>query len=123
MPTGAERFVHTIQQFGVRKIFTLVGDHLNPVLSVASRVSLNIIHMRYEAAVVHAADAYARITRCLALLLVTGGLGHTNSLTGLATAFLATSPVTAVSGSRPKANAERQVFPRYRSDWSNPSRS
>jgi thiamine pyrophosphate-dependent acetolactate synthase large subunit-like protein len=110
MPTGAELFVQTIQQFGIGKIFTLVGDHLNPVLSVASRTSLDIIHMRHEAAVVHAADAYARVTRQPALSLVTGGPGHTNSLTGLATAYLAASPVIAVSGSRPQASAERQAF-------------
>lgn len=35
---------------------------------------------------------------------------HTNSLTGLATAFLAASPVISVSGSRPQASAERQAF-------------
>src|SRR3954453_6652981 len=110
MPTGAELFVHTIQQFGIGKLFTLVGDHLNPVLSVASRSGLDIIHMRHEAAVVHAADAYARITRKPALSLVTGGPGHTNSLTGLATAYLAASPVIAVSGSRPQASADRQAF-------------
>src|ERR687886_2276455 len=110
MPTGAELFIETIKQLGIRKIFTLVGDHLNPVLSVASRSNLDIIDMRHEAAVVHAADAYARATRKPSLSLVTGGPGHTNSLTGLATAYMAASPVIAVSGSRPNSLAERQAF-------------
>src|SRR3954453_8903305 len=110
MRTGAELFVDTITQLGIQRIFTLVGDHLNPVLSVASRSGLDIIHMRHEAAVVHAADAYARVTRKPALSLVTGGPGHTNSLTGLATAYLAASPVIAVSGSRPNSTADRQGF-------------
>lgn len=110
MPTGAELFVRTIQQFGIRKIFTLVGDHLNPVLSVASRTGLDIVHMRHEAAVVHAADTYGRVMRKPALSLVTGGPGHTNSLTGVATAYLAGSPVIAVSGGRPQASADRQAF-------------
>jgi acetolactate synthase-1/2/3 large subunit len=110
MPTGAELFIQTIKQLGIQKIFTLVGDHLNPVLSVASRSDLDIIDMRHEAAVVHAADAYARATRKPALSLVTGGPGHTNSLTGLATAYMAASPVIAVSGSRPNSLAERQAF-------------
>src|SRR5438270_1769507 len=86
MPTGAELFIDTIQKLGIEKIFTLVGDHLNPVLAAASRTSLEIIHMRHEAAVIHAADIHARVTRRPALSLVTGGPGHTNSLTGLATA-------------------------------------
>src|SRR5947209_14630301 len=110
MPTGAELFVQAITELGIQKIFTLVGDHLNPVLAVASRSEFDIIHMRHEAAVVHAADAYARATRRPALSLVTGGPGHTNSLTGLATAYLAASPVIAVSGSRPNSSAERQAF-------------
>ncbi len=59
---------------------------------------------------VHAADAYARATRKPALSLVTGGPGHTNSLTGLATAYMAASPVIAISGSRPSSLAERQAF-------------
>jgi acetolactate synthase-1/2/3 large subunit len=42
--------------------------------------------------------------------LVTGGPGHTNSLTGIATANLAGSPLIAVSGSRPRALADRQAF-------------
>lgn len=110
MATGAELFIQTIQKLGIDRIFTLVGDHLNAVLSVASQTNLEIIHMRHEAAVVHAADTYARITRKPALSLVTGGPGHTNSLTGLATAYLAGSPVIAVSGSRPNSNADRQAF-------------
>ena len=110
MPTGADLFIQTITQLGIQKIFTLVGDHLNPVLAVASRNDLEIVHMRHEAAVVHAADAYARATRKPALSLVTGGPGHTNSLTGLATAYMAASPVIAVSGSRPNSVAERQAF-------------
>lgn len=110
MPTGAELFIQTIQQFGIKTIFTLVGDHLNAVLAAASRANLDIIDMRHEAAVVHAADTYARLMRKPALSLVTGGPGHTNSLTGLATAYLSGSPVIAVSGSRPQTSADRQAF-------------
>ncbi len=110
MPTGAQLFVDTLQQLGFEKLFTLVGDHLNSILAAAGRSGIEIIHMRHEAAVVHAADAYARVTRKPALSLVTGGPGHTNSLTGIATAYLAASPVIAVSGSRANANADRQAF-------------
>src|SRR5205823_6694723 len=57
-----------------------------------------------------AADAWARLHRRPALSLVTGGPGHTNSLTGIATAQLAGSPLIAVSGSRPRTMAHRQAF-------------
>src|SRR5712672_139873 len=110
MPSGAELFVRSIKELGISRIFTLVGDHLNEVLAVAAREGVSIVDMRHESGVTHAADAWARITRKPALSLVTGGPGHTNSLTGVATAQLAASPLIAVSGSRANAVADRQAF-------------
>jgi acetolactate synthase-1/2/3 large subunit len=110
MPTGAELFVRTITQLGIDRIFTLVGDHLNEVLAVAAKAGVKIIDMRHESGVTHAADSWARITRKPAISLVTGGPGHTNSLTGIATAQLAASPLIAVSGSRASNIADRQAF-------------
>ena len=110
MPTGAELFVYTLGRFGIREIFTLVGDHLNEVLLCAAKRGMRIFDMRHESAVVHAADAWARIHRKPAVALVTGGPGHTNALTGIATAYLASSPVICVSGSRPANQAQRNAF-------------
>ena len=110
MPTGAELFVDTAARLGIDTIFTLVGDHLNEVLAVAAQRGFRIVDMRHESGVTHAADAWARIHRKPAISLVTGGPGHTNSLTGIATAQLAGSPLIAVSGSRPSTMADRQAF-------------
>jgi acetolactate synthase-1/2/3 large subunit len=110
MPTGAELFVRSIKELGITPIFTLVGDHLNEVLAVAGCEGVRIIDMRHESGVTHAADAWARITRKPALSLVTGGPGHTNSLTGIATANLAASPLIAVSGSTATNVGERGAF-------------
>lgn len=110
MPTGAELFVESLEKLQVDHIFTLVGDHLNEVLSVAWRRGLRIVDMRHESGVTHAADAFARVHRRPAVSLVTGGPGHTNSLTGIATAALIGSPLIAVSGAAPLSTAGRQVF-------------
>ena len=110
MPNGAELFVETALQLGIDTVFTLVGDHLNEVLAVAAGRGMRVVDLRHESAVTHAADAWARIHRRPALSLVTGGPGHTNSLTGIATANLAGSPLIAVSGSRPSTMAHRQAF-------------
>lgn len=110
MPSGAELFVKALAQLEISRIFTLVGDHLNEVLLEAARAGIDITDMRHESGVTHAADAYARATRKPALSLVTGGPGHTNSLTGIATAYLNCSPLIAVSGSRSTAVADRQAF-------------
>src|SRR5437660_183340 len=98
MPSGAELFVRSIAELGISQIFTLVGDHLNEVLAVAAREGIRILDMRHESGVTHAADAWARLSRKPAISLVTGGPGHTNSLTGIATANLAASPLIAGSG-------------------------
>src|SRR5579864_6446248 len=110
MPTGAELFVQAARQLGVSQIFTLVGDHLNHVLVEAARAGVRILDMRHESGVTHAADTWARITRRPSIALVTGGPGHTNSLTGIATAYLAGSPLIAVSGSRASTLAHREAF-------------
>jgi len=110
MPNGAELFVDAAARLGLDTVFTLVGDHLNEVLAAAARAGLRIVDMRHESGATHAADAWARIHRRPALALVTGGPGHTNALTGMATANLAGSPLIAVSGSRPRVLAERQAF-------------
>ena len=109
MPNGAELFVATALELGLDTVFTLVGDHLNEVLA-AARGRMRIVDMRHESGVTHAADAWARVHRKPALALVTGGPGHTNSLTGIATAMLAGSPLIAVSGSRPSSLAGRGAF-------------
>ncbi len=110
MPTGAELLIEAAVRLGIDTIFTLVGDHLNEALVAAARRGLRIIDMRHESGVTHAADAWARIHRKPALALVTGGPGHTNSLTGIATAQLAGSPLIAISGGRPSTLAHRQAF-------------
>lgn len=110
MPSGAELFSSTLRHLGIDRIFTLVGDHLNEALAVAARDGIRIIDMRHESGVTHAADATARINRRPAVSLVTGGPGHTNSLTGIATANLAGSPLVAISGSRATTMGDRQGF-------------
>ena len=59
---GAGLFLDSLETLGIDRIFTLVGDHLNELLSQAGARGVEIVHMRHEAAVVHAADAWARRT-------------------------------------------------------------
>src|SRR5919112_5330944 len=110
MTTGSDLFVNALRDLDINEIFTLVGDHLNDALVAAANAGMRIIDMRHESGVTHAADAWARLHRRPALALVTGGPGHTNALTGIATAQLVGSPLIAVSGSRPSTMAHRQAF-------------
>ena len=108
--TGAALFVDALEKLGIREIYTLVGDHLNEVLSEAGKRGFDIVDFRHESGVTHAADAVGRLRRRPIVSLVTGGPGHTNSLTGIATAYQACSPLIAVSGAPSSALAGRQVF-------------
>src|SRR5260370_39966421 len=105
MPNGAELFVQAAARLGQDTIFTLVGDHLNEVLAAAARAGMRVVDMRHESGVTHAADAWARIHRRPALSLVTGGPGHTDSLTGIANSNLAGAPRDGWSGDRARGVA------------------
>ncbi len=110
MPTGAELFIDSLKNLGVSHIFTLVGDHLNEILQQADRQGLKIYDTRHESAAVHMADGWARMTRTPGVSMVTGGPGHTNSITGIATANATGSPVVAVSGMSHSALRDRNAF-------------
>ena len=110
MPNGAELFVSSLKKLGVSHIFTLVGDHLNEILRVADREGLSIIDTRHEAAAVHMADGWGRITRTPGVSMVTGGPGHTNSISGIATAHATGSPILAMSGMSSAKLRDRNGF-------------
>ena len=110
MPTGAELFVATLQRFGVTHVFTLVGDHLNELLRVCDRQGLRLIDVRHESAATHMADGWGRLTRRPGVAVVTGGPGHTNAITGVATAQAISSPLIVISGMRHSKMAERNAF-------------
>src|SRR6185436_4340356 len=102
---GADALARALQQAGVKTIFTLSGNHIMPVFDALFETGIELIHTRHEAAAVHMADAYARITGEPGIALVTGGPGHANAISALYTTAMAESPVVLLSGHAP--NAER----------------
>lgn len=110
MPTGSELFIRSLKCQGIDRIFTLVGDHLNDVLQVAAREGVAIYDTRHESAAVHMADGWARLTRTPGVSLVTGAPGHTNSITGIATADATAVPLLAVSGMSDSNARDRFAF-------------
>ena len=107
---GADVLVHTLQSAGVRRIFTLSGNHIMPVFDAAFDAGLELIHTRHEAAAVHMADAWARLTGDVGVALVTGGPGHANAVSALYTASMAESPVLLLSGHAPLAQLGLGAF-------------
>ena len=110
MPTGSELFVRSLRSQGVDRIFTLVGDHLNDVLQTAVREGMSVYDTRHESAAVHMADGWSRLTRTPGVSMVTGAPGHTNSITGIATADATAVPMRSVSGMSDSGVRDRFAF-------------
>ena len=111
---GADAVARTLAAAGVQRIFTLSGNHVMPVFDAALDARIELIHVRHEAAAVHMADAWARLTGEVGVALVTGGPGHANALGALYTAAMAESPVLLLSGHAPLAQLGRGAFQEMR---------
>ena len=74
--TGAHLFIRCLKQEGIKKIFTIVGDTILPLVDAAADEGIEFIDTRHEGAAMHMADAYARITGQPSVAMVTGGPGY-----------------------------------------------
>jgi len=95
-------------------VFALSGNHVMPVFDAALDAGLDLVHVRHEAATVHMADGYARVTGEVGIALVTGGPGHANAISALYTALAAQSPVVLLSGHAPHQELGRGAFQEMR---------
>src|SRR3970282_2725776 len=104
---GADILARALAQAGMRRIFSLSGNHIMPVYDAALDAQLAITHVRHEGAAVHMADAWGRLTGEPGIALLTGGPGHANGIRALDTAPAAESPVVLLSGHAPLAELGR----------------
>ncbi|MGQ0547319.1 MAG: thiamine pyrophosphate-binding protein [Betaproteobacteria bacterium] len=111
---GADVLARGLAAAGVRRVFALSGNHVMPVFDAALDAGLDLVHVRHEAAAVHMADAWGRLTGEPGVALVTGGPGHANALSALYTALEAESPVILLSGHAPIAELGRGAFQEMR---------
>lgn len=110
MIRGADLVVRTLAQLGVRRIFTLSGNHIMPIFDALLSTGIEVIHVRHEAACVHMADAWGRLTGQPGIALVTGGQGHSNAVAALYTALASESPMILLSGHAPLGELGRGAF-------------
>ena len=107
---GADVLARTLAAAGVKQVFALSGNHVMPVFDAALDAKLSLIHVRHEAAAVHMADAWGRLTGEPGIALVTGGPGHANALGALYTALAAQSPMVLISGHAPLDELGKGAF-------------
>ncbi len=100
--TGAEIFLESLKKEGVRHIFGYPGGVILAIFDLLyDDKDIKLILTRHEQGAVHAADGYARSTGKVGVVLVTSGPGATNTVTGIATAFMDSIPVVVFSGQVP----------------------
>ncbi len=98
---GAEILLECLRREKVRVIFGYPGGSVLDVYNALYESDLQHILVRHEQAAVHAADGYARVTGDVGVCLVTSGPGATNTVTGLATAYMDSIPIVVFSGQVP----------------------
>lgn len=98
---GADILARSLAQAGLKRIFSLSGNHIMPLYDAAIEARLAITHVRYEGAAVHMADAWGRLTGEPGIAMLTGGPGHANGIGALYTALASESPMVLLSGHAP----------------------
>jgi thiamine pyrophosphate-dependent acetolactate synthase large subunit-like protein len=108
--TGATRLVDALAAAGVRRLFSLSGNQILSVYDATIGRDIALVHTRHEAAAVHMADAWGRLTDAPGVALVTAGPGHLNALSALYGARMADSPLLLLSGASPRSQRGRGAF-------------
>jgi len=98
---GAQIFLESLIREQVKVIFGYPGGSVLDVYNYLYESKLQHILVRHEQAAVHAADGYARATGDVGVCLVTSGPGATNTVTGIATAYMDSIPIVVFTGQVP----------------------
>ena len=95
---GAHILIESLRKEGVDVIFGYPGGQVLPIFDALYDAPLKLILTRHEQGAAHAADGYARATGKVGVCLVTSGPGATNLVTGIATAYMDSVPMVAITG-------------------------
>ncbi|MEE8423088.1 MAG: biosynthetic-type acetolactate synthase large subunit [Thermodesulfobacteriota bacterium] len=99
--TGSEIFIETLLSEKVDTIFGLPGGVVLHLYDKLFDAPIRHIQVRHEQGAVHMADGYARSSGKVGVSLVTSGPGATNTVTGLATAYMDSIPIVVFTGQVP----------------------
>ena len=96
--TGAEALVEALKKQKADVIFGIIGGATLPIYDVLLDSGIRHILVRHEQCAAHAADGYARALGRPGICMATSGPGATNLVTGIANAYMDSSPVIAFTG-------------------------
>ncbi|MCC0683193.1 biosynthetic-type acetolactate synthase large subunit [Clostridioides sp. ZZV14-6345] len=109
---GAKVILECLKKEGVDTVFGYPGGAVIPLYDALYDYSDDFKHIRtsHEQGLVHAADGYARSTNTVGVCFITSGPGATNAITGIATAFMDSSPMVVISGQVPTSLLGKDSF-------------
>jgi acetolactate synthase I/II/III large subunit len=96
--TGAQAVLECLKREGVDVVFGLPGGVLLPLYDAIYQSDIRHILVRHEQGAAHMADGYARATGKVGVCIATSGPGATNLVTGIATAYMDSVPMVAITG-------------------------
>ncbi|RLF18297.1 MAG: biosynthetic-type acetolactate synthase large subunit [Thermoprotei archaeon] len=112
--SGAKALVEALKREGVKVIFGIPGGATLPLhdafRDALDEGELTYILGRHEQCVAHMADGYARASGKVGTCTATSGPGATNLVTGIANAYMDSSPIVAITGQVPKLMIGRDAF-------------
>src|ERR1700756_667453 len=108
--TVAETLVGVLERIGVKQIFALIGDSLNPLADAVRSSSIEWIGVRHEEGAALAAAGQAKLTDRLAVCAGTTGPGSNHLVAGLYEASRDHAPVLALSGEMPRKMKGTEFF-------------
>ena len=107
---AADALVKALEAEGVEHIFGIPGGAIIEVYDALYDSEIEHILTRHEQAAVHAADGYARATGRTGVVFATSGPGATNTVTGITTAYMDSSPIVVMTGQVPRALIGNDAF-------------
>lgn len=111
MMSGAAMVVEALKDIGVTHLFGYPGGAVLDIYdALFAQDHVKHILVRHEQAAAHMADGYARSTGRTGSVLVTSGPGATNTLTGIATAYMDSIPMVVLSGQVPSMHIGEDAF-------------
>ena len=109
--TGAQILIEGLQREGVKRVFGYAGATICPIadaLLAAPKLAYTLVRTEQNAG--HMASGYARVTGRTGVCIVTSGPGATNLITGIATAYMDSIPMVAITGQVPSVQLGRDIF-------------
>ena len=99
--TGAQILMAIFKEERVDTVFGMTGGAAIDIFDELARTNIQHIMVRHEQGAVHAADGYARAKRSVGVCIVTSGPGATNTVSGLASAYMDSIPVVVFTAQVP----------------------